>query len=100
MFNIALLRETNGVGWPQFLQVINTLLEAGVDKDCATAEKWSPLHAAAEKGKLEAVRCLQVRIRGFRPPENDNFSEPQKNGCFKVDVSPCKQRGNLFRFHG
>ena len=62
----------------QFLQVINTLLEAGVDKDCATAEKWSPLHAAAEKGKLEAVRTLQVRCR-FLWVRKGPFWDPSGN---------------------
>jgi len=29
---------------------VNTLLEAGVEKDGETDEKWTPLHAAAVKG--------------------------------------------------
>ena len=64
--------------------MINTLLEAGVDKDCATAEKWSPLHAAAEKGKLEAVRTLQVRcLRGF------------ERGRFLIQVETTRLNGLL-----
>ena len=80
--------------------MINTLLEAGVDKDCATAEKWSPLHAAAEKGKLEAVRCLQVPIPGgSEPPKTRIFRNPNKDGCFGSRFF-LVNNGITFRFHG
>ena len=45
-------------GYNQNPEVIEALLAAGADPNAETTDKWTPLHAGAEKGNLVAIQAL------------------------------------------